>query len=93
MTDDLEADEDQPAEETGESEDAEADFARPVEPTEPADEPIAPAPDGEYCWTYQPEVRRSVIIGDNLYTVSDAGVAVNRFDTLDTVTWIPFERN
>ncbi len=72
--------------------DAEADFARPDE--EPPAEEIVPAPGDpeQYCFTYQPEIRRSVIIDDNLYTISDAGVAVNEFDGLATVTWIPFER-
>lgn len=54
-------------------------------------EPISP--DGEqFCWSYQPEIRRSIVIGDNLYTVSETGIAVNRFDGLDTVTWIKFDR-
>ncbi len=76
----------------GESGDAEADFVRDDE--EPAELVPAPTEPGreQYCFTYQPEIRRSVIIGDNLYTVSDAGVAVNTFDGLDTVTWIPFNR-
>jgi hypothetical protein len=74
--------------------DAEAEFARPEEP--PADEE-APATESlirpdEHCWRYQPEIRRSVIIDGNLFTVSDAGVAVNELDGLATVTWIPFER-
>lgn len=82
----------------GGSGDAEAGFARPSEEpvvtTEaPAGEPteLVPAPDGEYCWSFQPEIRRSVIIGDELYTISEAGVAVNDFASLGTVTWIPFD--
>ena len=72
--------------------DAEAEFVRPEEEP-PADEAIVPpGPDGDYCWSYQPEIRRSVIINGNLYTVSDAGVAVNELDGLATVTWIPFDR-
>lgn len=76
------------------SEDAEASFARPdpAEEEEPAaDIERAPSPE-QYCWSFQPEIRRSVVIGEDLYTISDAGVAVNRFDGLDTVTWIPFEQ-
>lgn len=75
------------------SEDAEASFVRPAEEP-PADE-VAPStrpvePD-QYCFSYQPDIRRSVIIGENLYTISEAGVAVNRFEGLETVAWIPFE--
>ena len=56
--------------------DAEASFARDDEAIEV--EPISP--DGEqFCWSFQPEIRRSVVIGDNLYTVSDTGIAVNEF--------------
>ncbi|MEM7273853.1 MAG: beta-propeller domain-containing protein [Actinomycetota bacterium] len=69
--------------------DAEASFVTDdavaeVEAVEPGGE--------EFCYKFQPEIRRSVVIGDDLYTISDNGVAVNRFDGLDTVTWIPFER-
>ena len=73
------------------SEDAEASFVRDDEP--PTTEPtIIDGPEEGYCFSYQPEIRRTVIIGDNLYTISEMGVAVNAFDNLDTVTWIPFER-
>jgi hypothetical protein len=76
--------------------DAEASFATDDEAEAMEDEEalLAPiSPDGEqFCWSFQPEIRRSVIIGDNLYTVSDSGIAVNDFDSLDTVTWIPFDR-
>ncbi|MEL6983805.1 MAG: beta-propeller domain-containing protein, partial [Actinomycetota bacterium] len=75
-----------------ESEDAEASFARPAEEEPPAaDAELVRSPE-EYCWSFQPEIRRSVVIGDDLYTISESGVAVNRFDGLDTVTWIPFEQ-
>ena len=79
------------AESTSGSGDAEAEFARTDEDPPAADDELIRVPE-EFCWTYQPEIRRSVIIGDDLYTISDAGVAVNRFDGLDTITWIPFER-
>lgn len=74
------------------TEDAEASFVRPDEEP-PAADSVLPSPDGpeEFCWSYQPEIRRTVVIGDDLYTISDAGIAVNEFDGLDTVTWIPFE--
>lgn len=85
--------------ETTLADDAEAGFVTPAEEEPAIEEPaaedqparIAPVPE-EYCWTYQPEIRRSVVIGDQLYTISDGGVAVNDFDSLDTITWIPFEQ-
>ncbi len=72
------------------SDDAEAEFTRAEEA--PAADAEAISPPEEFCWSYQPEIRRSVVIGDDLYTISDAGVAVNTFDGLESVTWIPFER-
>ena len=67
--------------------DAEASFVRED------DEISEPAPEGEqFCYSFQPEIRRSVVIGEDLYTISDSGVAVNTFEGLDTITWIPFER-
>ncbi len=78
-------------EETG---DAEASFARDEEP--PAETTTtAPAPgefEERYCWEWQPEIQRSIIIGDDIYTLSEAGVQVNTFTGLDEITWIPFER-
>ncbi len=76
-------------------EDAEASFVRPAEEP-PADDALVEEPstrpvEEQYCWSYQPDIRRSVIIGENLYTVSEAGVSVNRFDGLEQVTWIRFE--
>ena len=81
------------ADDSDDSEDAEASFVRDEEP--PADSVIIDGPDGgegEYCFSYQPEIRRTVIIGDNLYTISERGIAVNEFDGLNTVAWIPFDR-
>ncbi len=50
---------------------------------------IAPAPD--FCYAVPGEIYRTVVIGDDLYTVSSAGVGVNRFDgSLSEVAWIPF---
>ena len=77
---------------TGASSDAEADFVRPADEEPPAAEAEPLSPPEEFCYSFQPEIRRSVVIGDDLYTISEAGVAVNRFDGLDTVTWIPFEQ-
>ncbi|MEM8922905.1 MAG: beta-propeller domain-containing protein [Actinomycetota bacterium] len=72
-----------------ESDDAEADFARPAE-----EQPATTIPGDaieDWCWTWSPEINRSIVIGDDLYTLSAAGVKVNRFDGLAEVTWIPFE--
>lgn len=52
--------------------------------------PPGPGPE-EYCYTYAPEIRRSVVIDENLYTISDAGVQVNEFEGLADVTWISFQ--
>jgi len=61
-----------------ESADAEADLVKPIAP--------------EHCYTWTPSIRRSVIIGDDLYTVSDAGVLVSNFNSLETRSWIKFEQ-
>jgi hypothetical protein len=78
--------------ETPSTGDAEAEFVEPDEPDEP-DEPavdrIVPGP-GEYCFTWTPQINRSVIIDGDLYTVSEAGVQVSDFETLTDVTWIRF---
>jgi len=77
-----------------ESSDAEASFVDP-EPeaavtAPPAEEAlVGPSPE-EYCWSWAPEIQRTVVIGDNLYSISEGGVLVNSFDGLDNVAWIPF---
>lgn len=70
------------AEET-ESTDAEAGFAE-----EPPAAESAPAE--EWCWSYQAEVQRSVVIGDALFTISDAGVQVNDLDDLGSQTFVEY---
>ena len=42
--------------------------------------------------TLGPPIRRALVVGDRLYTVSDAGVRASRLDTLDDVAWAPFPR-
>ncbi|MDH5288571.1 MAG: beta-propeller domain-containing protein, partial [Acidimicrobiia bacterium] len=50
---------------------------------------ITPPPD--YCYTVPADIYRTVVIGDELYTVSTAGVGVHRFHgSLSEVAWIPF---
>ncbi len=72
--------------------DAEASFVdEPAdEPADDADVEILPGPEN-YCWTYSPEIVRTVIVGDNLYTVAHNGVGVHDFDRGSRLEWIPFE--
>jgi hypothetical protein len=39
---------------------------------------------------WQAQIRRSLVVGDTLYTVSDAGVAGNDLNTLDDAGWVGF---
>ncbi|MEV2266657.1 beta-propeller domain-containing protein [Nonomuraea africana] len=39
--------------------------------------------------SYQPGIQRSLVIGDSLWTVSQAGIKVNDLNTLDEQSWIP----
>jgi len=72
--------------------DAEASFV-----DDPEDEPIIEAPASilpgpdRYCWTYSPEIVRTVVVGDTLYTVAQNGVGVHDFDSGSRLDWIPFE--
>jgi uncharacterized secreted protein with C-terminal beta-propeller domain len=36
------------------------------------------------------QVRRSLVVGDRLFTVSDLGVKASRLDNLTDLTWVPF---
>jgi len=42
--------------------------------------------------TYTPEIGRSLVIGDALYTLSYAGLAANRLDNLASLSFTPFAR-
>ncbi len=44
----------------------------------------------EYCWEYQAEIRRSVIVGDTLYTISEAGLQANALDGLAERGFVSF---
>ncbi len=72
--------------------DAEASFVDDPEEEPAVDEPtsILPGPE-QYCWTYSPEIVRTVVIGDTLYTVAHNGVGVHDFDSSSRLDWIPFE--
>ncbi|MER5319657.1 beta-propeller domain-containing protein [Streptosporangium roseum] len=41
---------------------------------------------------YDPGIRRSIVIGDSLWTVSDLGLKVNAMNDLADQAWIPFEQ-
>lgn len=84
------APEEEPVFEEDSADDAEASF---VEDSIAVEEPPAPgitAPVDEYCWSYQPDIQRSVIIGDAIYTISDLGLQKNDLDDLGTSSWSPF---
>jgi hypothetical protein len=49
-----------------------------------------PAPGGN-PWSVSP-IRRSVVVGDRLFTVGYDGVQASRLDDLSTVGWVPFSR-
>lgn len=71
---------------TTEPSDAEADLVEP--------EAIAPAPlpEGEegYCWSWTPEIRRTVIADGRIYTISEAGVKVSDLTSFEALGWVPF---
>lgn len=68
--------------------DAEAELIEPAPPVAPDN---LPQPSEEYCWSYQPELRRTVIIGETVYTVSDAGVQANSMDDFSATGWVSFQ--
>jgi hypothetical protein len=77
---------------TARPDDAEAGF---VDREEPDDEPAVGAPirpKEDYCWIHSPEIMRTVVVGDILYTVSYNGVGVHNFESGSTISWIPFDR-
>lgn len=78
--DSLDSDEPASASPESGSDDAEADLARPVEPA-------------EWCYSYQPDIRRSIVIGETVFTVSDTGVQANALDGLATTGWAEFDRS
>ncbi|WP_344982229.1 beta-propeller domain-containing protein, partial [Streptosporangium fragile] len=39
---------------------------------------------------FDPGIRRSIVVGDSLWTVSDLGLKVNDLKTLADRAWIPF---
>jgi uncharacterized secreted protein with C-terminal beta-propeller domain len=65
-------------------------------PVEPLPAGVAPSPGGAHppqqCWEWQPAIVRSVVVGDRLYTVSDAGVKANALADLAEVAWLAFSQ-
>ena len=61
-----------------------ADLVAPEE-----DEPYFP--EEEYCWTYAAELRRTVVVGDQLLTISDSGVLASNLDDLSVIGWLSLE--
>ena len=90
----LDPDQDRDSDEADDSDvestgDAEASF---VDEDEPAvEEPFIVGP-GDFCFMYSAEINRTVIVGDNLYTISHEGIGVHDFESGSAVEWIPFER-
>ncbi len=66
------------------SEDAEAGFVESA----PAED--APIVDGEYCWSWAPEIRRTVIVDDRIYTISEGGVKISDLASFEALGWLPF---
>jgi uncharacterized secreted protein with C-terminal beta-propeller domain len=52
-----------------------------------------PADPGQSDPVYMPDIGRSLVIGDALYTLSYAGLAANRLDTLASLSFTPFPRD
>lgn len=50
---------------------------------------VSHQPCGKY-WDYRGQIRRSLVIGDELLTISDLGVLVSAADDLDEIDWLSF---
>ncbi len=79
----------EPAEEAPPGIDAEAELVEPAPEDRVDDEYF---PEEEYCWTYAAEIRRSVIVGDQLLTISETGVKASSLDDLSNIGWVSFDR-
>ncbi len=44
-----------------------------------------------FCYSYQPQIERSIVIDDNIYSISQDGVQVNDVDSYDKVEMISFK--
>ncbi len=84
----VEEDEIEPAPEAPDADpapDAEESFIEPEEESEFYGDDV------EYCWSYSAEIRRSIIVGDQLLTLSDTGVLASDLDDLSTIGWLSFQ--
>jgi uncharacterized secreted protein with C-terminal beta-propeller domain len=78
-----------------------------TEADEPVDEDDAWGDDGEVAfdepewsaetgrwwdWNYRTQLRRSVVIGDRLLTISDLGIGSHDLETLEDLGWAAFDR-
>ncbi len=71
--------------------DAEAEFVREDEAEADVITP-EPYPGEEYCWVHSPEIFRTVVVGDTLYTVAYNGIGVHDFTSAEFQQWIAFEQ-
>jgi hypothetical protein len=62
-----------------------------VSPTSGFGEPVRLTHQGRKNAEAYTEIERSLVLGDRLLTVSDAGVLVSDLVTLDDRAWVPFE--
>lgn len=47
--------------------------------------------DGKDYYDWNAQIRRSIVVGDVLYTVSEAGIMASEVGTLDELIWVAFE--
>ncbi len=55
----------------------------------PSDPSVGDDP-GNYCWTWTPEIRRTVIANDRIYTISDSGVMISDLTSFAPQGWLAF---
>jgi hypothetical protein len=61
--------------------------------TDDDEAPIDPEQSGWWWdWSWQAQIRRSIVIGDQVLTVSDLGVMTHDLDSLEDLGWLAFER-
>ncbi|MDY7106205.1 MAG: beta-propeller domain-containing protein [Actinomycetota bacterium] len=67
----------------------------PVEPDGgPATQPVEVPPDGDverWCWVDQPQIERTLVIGDVVYSLSRDGIGAHPIATLGEGTFVPYE--
>jgi hypothetical protein len=45
---------------------------------------------GQVDWSHDPSIRRSLVIGETLWTVSGSGAMASDLDDLAEQAWVPF---